>query len=311
MIRLIAFIFVSSLSFMAFSNSPKTSIDEYIETWKDVAIHQMNSHKIPASIILAQGILESGFGNSTLATRANNHFGIKCHDWKGKKFYQDDDEKDECFRKYQNAAQSFEDHSEFLTSRSRYASLFELEITDYKGWAKGLKSAGYATNPKYANRLIDLIKRYNLDQYDTYHEELIASNKNTRPIINWKKNKETTVQASTVQRTIHTNQDRTKYVVARKHDTFYQIAKDMSLNLRQLNRWNNFHPEKDVLAEGDKIYIMRKRNRSQIEEVKVQQNQDLWQISQEYGIQIKSLLEKNNFSSPDVALNPGDIIKLR
>src|SRR5690554_7571663 len=130
MIRLIVFFLVTTLSFSALANSPKVSIEEYIDTWKDVAIQQMRSHKIPASITLAQGILESGFGNSTLATRANNHFGIKCHDWSGKKFYQDDDAKNECFRKYKNAAESFDDHSEFLTSRSRYASLFDLKTTD-------------------------------------------------------------------------------------------------------------------------------------------------------------------------------------
>lgn len=311
MIRLIVFFLVTTLSFSALANSPKVSIEEYIDTWKDVAIQHMRSHKIPASIILAQGILESGFGNSTLAKRANNHFGIKCHDWKGRKFYQDDDEKDECFRKYADASQSFQDHSEFLTSRSRYASLFELKITDYKGWAKGLKKAGYATNPKYANRLIDIIERYNLDQYDTQHEDLIANNQSKFPTFGRKKKDAAPAKETKAKRTVHVNQDRTKYVIAREHDTFYQIAKDMNLNLRQLNRWNNFHPQKDVLVAGDKVYIMSKKKRSKIKSVQVKENQDLWEISQEFGIQLKALLEKNNFSSPEVALSPGDVIKLR
>src|SRR5690554_4034016 len=145
MSRIFLIIGAITLSFNGFAQKNKSTPSEYVEKWKDVAIFQMVEYRIPASITLAQGILESGSGNSMLATRANNHFGIKCHDWTGKKFYQDDDAKNECFRKYKNAAESFDDHSEFLTSRSRYASLFDLKTTDYKGWAKGLKAAGYAT----------------------------------------------------------------------------------------------------------------------------------------------------------------------
>lgn len=142
--------------------------EEYIDKYKDIAIKQMHKTKIPASIILAQACLESSNGNSTLARKANNHFGIKCHDgWKGKKIRQDDDERRECFRKYDKAADSFTDHSNFLRSRSRYASLFDLPISDYKGWAHGLKAAGYATNPKYAQLLINIIEEYKLYKYDS------------------------------------------------------------------------------------------------------------------------------------------------
>ena len=144
------------------------SREQYIQKYKDIAIKQMQKNGIPASIILAQGCLESSDGNSPLARRANNHFGIKCHDgWKGKKFRQDDDERRECFRKYEKAIDSYTDHSNFLRSRSRYASLFDLPITDYKGWAHGLKAAGYATNPKYAQLLIDIIEEYQLYKFDT------------------------------------------------------------------------------------------------------------------------------------------------
>lgn len=137
----------------------------------------MREYKIPASITLAQGILESGSGNSSLAKKANNHFGIKCHsDWKGKTYYQDDDAKDECFRSYKKAEDSYRDHSLFLTEHSRYAFLFDLKITDYKGWARGLKSAGYATNPKYPQLLINLIESYNLTQYD----ELVVNDKKVK-----------------------------------------------------------------------------------------------------------------------------------
>lgn len=145
----------------------KMTREQYIAKYKDIAVKQMGKHKIPASIILAQACLESGDGNSTLAVKANNHFGIKCHDgWKGRKFKHDDDKRNECFRKYDNVYDSFTDHSLFLTGRSRYASLFDLPVTDYKGWAHGLKAAGYATNPKYAKLLIDIIEEYELYKYD-------------------------------------------------------------------------------------------------------------------------------------------------
>ncbi len=141
--------------------------EEYIQTYKDIAMREMREHKIPASITLAQGILESGAGNSALAREAKNHFGIKCHKgWDGKTYHMDDDEKDECFRRYNSAEESFRDHSEFLCTRGRYSALFDLEITDYRGWAKGLKAAGYATNPKYAQLLIDRIELYDLTKYD-------------------------------------------------------------------------------------------------------------------------------------------------
>ncbi|MBE6225039.1 MAG: LysM peptidoglycan-binding domain-containing protein [Bacteroidales bacterium] len=141
---------------------------QYIDKYKDIAIKQMHKHKIPASIILAQACLESNNGNSTLAVKANNHFGIKCHDgWKGKKIRQNDDKRRECFRKYDKAIDSFTDHSLFLTTRPRYNSLFDLPITDYKSWAHGLKAAGYATNRKYASLLIDIIEEFELYKYDT------------------------------------------------------------------------------------------------------------------------------------------------
>lgn len=144
----------------------KHTADSYIERFKDIAISEMNSYGIPASITLAQGILESGNGNSSLAREANNHFGIKCTgEWKGKTILRDDDQKDDCFRVYTSPEQSFRDHSEFL-KRKRYASLFELDKNDYRGWARGLKEAGYATNPRYAELLISLVERYDLGRFD-------------------------------------------------------------------------------------------------------------------------------------------------
>ncbi|WP_179335742.1 glucosaminidase domain-containing protein [Winogradskyella costae] len=148
------------------ANDTRSSVEIYIDLYANIAKSKMRTHKIPASITLAQGILESGSGSGRLAVKANNHFGIKCHGWTGAKIYHDDDRSQECFRKYDKAEMSYEDHSEFLTGRSRYASLFDLRPDDYKGWAKGLRAAGYATDRKYPEKLISLIERYNLDKYD-------------------------------------------------------------------------------------------------------------------------------------------------
>nr|WP_321248260.1 glucosaminidase domain-containing protein [uncultured Psychroserpens sp.] len=146
--------------------SSLSAVEIYILKYNAIAMDEMRTSKIPASITLAQGILESGSGKGRLSVEANNHFGIKCHGWTGKKIYHDDDASQECFRKYDHANSSFEDHSEFLTGRGRYAKLFKLKPDDYKGWAKGLRAAGYATDRKYPEKLISLIKRYKLDKYD-------------------------------------------------------------------------------------------------------------------------------------------------
>jgi flagellum-specific peptidoglycan hydrolase FlgJ len=148
------------------------STEVYIEKWREECISQMQQHGIPASITMAQGILESGSGTSDLANQANNHFGIKCgSEWEGKRFFKDDDRKNECFRVYTNAKASFEDHSLFL-KKSRYAALFELPVTDYKGWAHGLKKCGYATNPKYPQLLIELIEKHQLHELDKGNQAL-------------------------------------------------------------------------------------------------------------------------------------------
>lgn len=291
------------------SYAQKNEVEEYIEKWKDVAVNQMVLHGIPASITMAQGILESGYGKSKLAIRANNHFGIKCHGWDGETYFQDDDKADECFRKYDNASSSFEDHSLFLTSRSRYADLFELEITDYKSWAKGLKQAGYATNPSYHKKLIDIIEKYDLDELDEEGE------------VDWVATKDEDMKASPEDRVevnknvhkVYVNPNKTKYVIANEHDTFYQIAKEFGLNIRQLNRWNDFPFTKDLLVAGDKVYIMRKRKRpaSNTVRVKMDESAPLWKVSQEHGIQLETLMKLNDLSSPEVAMQKGDIVFLK
>ena len=160
-------VFFNLFFFYSLTSFSQTLTNDYIKKYKDLAVEEMKLYNIPASITLSQGILESSNGESMLATKANNHFGIKCHSsWQGDRVFHDDDEKGECFRKYNNVEDSYRDHSLFLANSSRYSFLFDIPIQNYKSWAKGLKKAGYATNPKYSKLLINIIKRYNLDQYD-------------------------------------------------------------------------------------------------------------------------------------------------
>ncbi len=193
-----------------------SSTEEYIHNYSGIAKEEMRRYKIPASITLAQGILESSSGQGRLAVEGNNHFGIKCHDWTGDKIYHDDDARQECFRKYRHAKESFEDHSAFLTSRGRYAKLFQLDIDDYEGWAKELRAAGYATDRKYPDKLIGLIERFNLQKYD---EEVIGSPRRKRI-----KNTERITEVSTHE------------VV--KGDTMYSLSKRYNLTIQELQHLN-------------------------------------------------------------------------
>lgn len=203
----------------------------YIEKFKNIAITEMNKYGIPASITLAQALLESGTGNSDLAKYANNHFGIKCtSDWSGKGYYKDDDQKDDCFRVYNNPEESFKDHSEFL-KRKRYAALFELDKDDYEGWAIGLKAAGYATNPKYPDLLIGIIGRYDLHQYDKREGEIEKIKREDRVLsdINYNNNKSKVTNPPT---------NRNKYTV-QQGDTLYNISKRFMLTVEELKALNS------------------------------------------------------------------------
>ena len=201
--------------------TPKTYTDKvgrYIELYAPIAQEEMKLYKIPASITLAQGILESGAGEGELTRRANNHFGIKCHGWSGENVFHDDDRSQECFRKYNDPKYSYRDHSLFLSERKRYAALFDLDITDYKGWAHGLRAAGYATDRKYPDKLISLIERYQLYLYDTDApvNRKVAYHHGGKPV-------DYGDRAYTVQ----------------KGDTLYSIAKRHNLSVEQLQRINN------------------------------------------------------------------------
>jgi len=212
-------------------------IGKYISQYKDIAMSNMRIYGIPASIILAQGILESGAGRGDLCIRANNHFGIKCHDgWTGESVRHDDDSSQECFRKYYEPAESFNDHALFLTGRSRYASLFDLPKEDYKGWAKGLRKAGYATDPKYPDKLISYIERYNLSQYDA-----LVMGKEYTPL----ERQDTRIAAVD-------SQNRSLYEV-QKGDTLYSISKKYNLLVNDLKQINNLSA--NTISIGQKLIV--------------------------------------------------------
>lgn len=211
-------------------------VNNYVGQFKDVAMGNMKSYGIPASIILAQGILESGAGKGTLALTANNHFGIKCHkDWTGETIHHDDDAEQECFRKYKDPSESYRDHALFLTGRNRYASLFNLEKDDYEGWAKGLRAAGYATDPKYPEKLISYIERYNLHQYDSQ-----VLGKNYVPMEN------------NTPKTINMGSSTALYEV-KKGDTLYSISKKFSLTVDDLKQKNNLTD--NAISIGQKLIV--------------------------------------------------------
>ena len=261
---------------------------EYIEKYSSLAVKQMHQYKIPASITLAQGILESNNGNSRLAVKANNHFGIKCHGWEGKKIFADDDKKNECFRNYKNVLESFVDHSLFLNKYSRYEFLFDYKITDYKSWAKGLKKAGYATNSKYPELLIKIIEENKLYQFD---REKIDQN-----LISGKRN-------------IYMHPNKIKYVISQNQETYETIAKSLNIKLKQILKYNDDN-KLSVLKVGTKVFIQPKRNRSKQRTHVVNKGEDLRSISQTYGIKMKSLKKRNELILKN-SLNNGDKLRLR
>ncbi|MCD4665590.1 MAG: glucosaminidase domain-containing protein [Bacteroidales bacterium] len=292
------------------------SKQEYIAYYKDIAIEKMNTFGIPASITLSQGILESASGNSRLAKKANNHFGIKCHKgWSGKRYHMDDDAKNECFRKYKNPEESFKDHSLFLTTRDRYAFLFDLEITDYKGWAKGLKKAGYATNPKYPQLLINIIEEYELYKLDKLYNKDLANRH--RPKVKKEVNERNNqfsaedfepVNIGSANRQIYANNG-IKLIYARKGDTFYKIAQDFNIYTWQVYKYNDLK-KKDNISEGQIIYLEAKKNKGNNAYHLVKPGETLYDISQLYGVKLKKICKYNTLKK-NATLFPDQKIKLR
>ncbi len=271
----------------------KMTRGEYIEKYKVIAIQEMVEFNIPASITLAQGIVESGNGNSRLAREANNHFGIKCHTgWEGDFVRENDDAPNECFRKYKDPLESYKDHSFFLSQRSRYASLFELEITNYKAWARGLKKAGYATNPKYANMLIKIIEENNLQKYDLMGGDYVAVNPYPNEIPEGENRKYEVYGVVGNDRKAFLNNGK-RFIFARKGDDFYKIANDLNVYNFQIWKYNDLS-KNDKLKEGEKVYIEKKRNKSNTEKYHyVKPGETMRSISQLYGIRLSKLYSNN------------------
>ncbi len=274
-----------AVSAFAQPSERRTSKSQYISKWKEEAIYQMHKYGIPASITLAQGILESAHGNSELAKYGNNHFGIKCHNWSGPSMFKDDDHTDDCFRVYDSASESFRDHSEFLSKRGRYEFLFELRANDYKGWAKGLKKAGYATNPKYAHLLIALIEKHELDQYDK-----VKGLPKTPPALLAISGQ---IKREPNKHRVGIHENKIKYIVVSSGDTFWKIAKEFDMGLWQLYKYNDLD-KTDLLKDGDIIFLQPKRRRARSKKCRIRNGDTLRSISQEHGLKLKYLCKKNN-----------------
>lgn len=321
----VLFIFLALLALAAQANDDtRLTRGEYIGMWKDVAVENMVLFKIPASITLAQGILESGDGNSELARKANNHFGIKCHsDWTGKKVYHDDDAKGECFRKYNDARESYADHSEFL-KKKRYEPLFQLEITDYKGWAHTLKQCGYATNPKYASLLIKIIEDNNLTQFD--QQGLAMLNGVTAKVEPKSKAPRTARDRKKARgkadpddafadvtlanrRNIQLSDNRIKFVTAKAGDTFASIANELDMLDWQIRKYNDL-PKNYRFTEGEIVYLQPKRARAKAANHTIQEGETLWDVSQKHGVKLKKLYKLNGMV-PGKEAPTGTVVKLR
>lgn len=332
--KLFVFVLITfSLCAHASDKSKKTSKSatlipswiSYIDEYKNLAISEMHATGIPASITLAQGILESGAGKSTLARSSNNHFGIKCKShWTGRKVYHTDDAPNECFRSYSSAYDSYKDHSDFLSNNARYRSLFNLSHTDYKGWAKGLKAAGYATAPDYAHRLIGIIENYDLHRYDHANKNstLYASH-SQNSLRNSIESKRATdvrhknfkdcdrVVINAFQKRNIITYNKLAAVKANKGDTFESIAKELGVSAHKISKYNDYGANSQPRI-GELIYIEKKKSKGpkgRLYHV-ADSNENMFFISQKYGIKLKSLLKINDMGVKDVPYK-GQIIYLR
>ncbi|MCC6817761.1 MAG: LysM peptidoglycan-binding domain-containing protein [Bacteroidia bacterium] len=268
------------------------TVKQYIDSFKNIAMIEMLEYKVPASITLAQGLLESGSGNSRLAKQGNNHFGIKCKkDWTGCTILEDDDALQECFRCYSSVQESYKDHSRFLKENKRYAALFELEISDYRAWAAGLLKAGYATNQKYAELLIRTIEKNNLASFDT----LILGGYNPYSKI--------------VPANIDIVYNKVPSTVVQPNQTVASIAEGADKSERKLNRYNDlkYHGQ---IEPGDVLYLRPKKRKASVESHKVQEGETMWEISQKYAIKINTLYKKN-LMVPGTEPKAGTIIQLQ
>lgn len=307
----------------ALSSSATGPIEQYIEKYSDIAVREMVRTGVPASITLAQGILESGAGRSMLATKAHNHFGIKCHkNWTGRKVYHDDDRKGECFRAYDNDEQSFRDHSDFLRYYDRYKSLFSNKPGDYKAWAYGLKAAGYATAPNYANSLISYIEKYNLSRFDNLSQQPGAQSARLPEaplkLEEAKKVVKKTAASSQISETVDVTFSRlftkngVECVFALEGETYRDIASQYGLGLKKLLKFNELTCEQELLP-GTVVYIAPKKNRAAKGLDKYifgPEPESLRDVSQRFGVKLSAILKKNNIPA-DWKATEGDEILLR
>ncbi len=322
-VRLHSILLLSTLLYQTVLSAQITQAKlDYIDKFKYIAIEEMQHHGIPASITLAQGILESNSGKSPLATEANNHFGIKCHkEWTGRGYYYDDDKANECFRIYDNAEHSYRDHSEFLKTRSRYAFLFELKSDDYKSWARGLKSAGYATNPQYAELLIKSIEELELHRFDhrKHQEEVLASRHRKEkevPLPSVKQERPPATQASSVPAAPAPLAAFPEYFIFNgikairwEGHSLAQIAAHYRSTESLLREYNDLAADEQP-EPGENIYLQPKRKRAEAEFHKVAAAQSLRDIAQLHGIRLARLLELNRLSAGEqVAI--GETLYLR
>lgn len=313
-------------NFLMKAQSKNQDYITYIRKYENIAVSEMYRSGIPASITLAQGLLESGAGKSKLAVKSNNHFGIKCHNgWKGGRVYHDDDAKGECFRKYDNPEESYKDHSDFLRYKERYKFLFDFHITDYKSWAYGLKQAGYATDPNYPTKLISIIELYGLSQYDT--RSAASSPKKTQ---GYESAPAQTIPVSPTQlgqvkritkapnetfrfsltREMY-SQNGVPFIYAVEGETYASIAASYGLFLQELLGFNDL-AGKPVLKAGEMVYLQKKKKYAAegLEFHVVECGETLREIAQKYGIRIKTLRKLNGLDKYSV-IRENDILKLR
>jgi LysM repeat protein len=289
------------------------AVRSYIETYRAIAVKEMMEYRIPASITLAQGIYESNAGKSRLSTEANNHFGIKCHkEWNGSTFIQDDETRNECFRKYSKPEESFRDHSYFLSQRDRYKPLFNLEITDYKGWANGLKACGYATNPQYASHLIKTIEDYQLYQFDVADFSLY-----TNDSVPSERDSMRTAEASSkfdlfaegpARRMVYLNNG-LQFIILMKNDNIKKVAEAFHVSEHKIRKFNDMKKDAPLVA-GQMVYLEPKKKKGAIAKHNVKAGETLYTISQSFGVELSQLYKFNKLK-PGKPVKQGQKILLR
>lgn len=302
----LVFIFLS-IFFFTISQNRNQAYLLYIDQYYKIAVKQQKEHKIPASIILAQGLLESGAGLSDFTRQSNNHFGIKCNnDWTGATIYHDDDSKGECFRKYHNVLESYEDHVLFLKNRQRYAFLFYLSPSDYQSWAFGLKKAGYATDPTYAYKLISIIENYNLHRFDVGEYAPVSSNQNSNLSSQGSMG---CIQAKNTHSLFRVNG--VKFVTASWGDTYTSIAEEFNTTRKRICEYNEVDENAELQA-GIRVFIEQKKTKAprESESHVVEDGESMYSIAQDYGIKVESiyLINKIPFSE---GVTYGQVLKLR